>query len=162
MEISYFEEYYAWADIRIIESLTKISDEELLIKKIEPDGRSIRDMVEHIAGSYEMIFNVPASQEEFKGLFDKIKQYSWIELIEYWKKWLNKYVKALRTDSFPMPSNSSVEIPSKNDYIFSYSDHSTYHRGQLAFLINLTGNKAINTDYYTFLLEKQKQKQKTS
>ena len=158
MEISYFEEYYAWADIRIIESLNKISDEALITKIINPDGRSIRDMVEHIAGSYEMIFNNPTSQEEFKGLFDKIKQYSWVELIEYWKKWLNRYVKAIKTDSFPMPSSSSAEIPSKNEYIFSYSDHSTYHRGQLAFLINLTGNKAINTDYYSFLLEKHKQK----
>lgn len=158
MEISNFEEYYAWADKRIIESLTKISNEEELIKKIEPDGRSIRDMVEHIAGWYEMIFAAPTSQEEFKELFSKNTKYSWTDLIEYWKKWLNRYVEAIKTDSFPMPINSSAETPSKNDYLFAYSDHSTYHRGQLAFLINLTGKKTLNTDYYTFLLEKQKEK----
>jgi len=57
-----------------------------------------------------------------------------------------------------MHSNSSVKTPLKNDYVFAYSDHSTYHRGQLAFLINLTGNKTLNTDYYTFLVEKKEQK----
>ncbi len=158
MEISYFSDYYIWAENRIIESLVKITDEVLFTKKIEPDGRSIRDMVEHIATSYEMIFNTPTSQDEYKKLIDRINKLSWSELLNYWKKWLNKFAEVIDKDCFPIPSNTPIEIKSKNDYIFAYSDHSTYHRGQLVIFINLAGEKAPNTDYFSFLMEKDKNK----
>jgi uncharacterized damage-inducible protein DinB len=158
MEISYFSEYYVWAENRIIESLAKITEEKLFTKKNEPDGRSIRDMVEHIATSYEMIFNIPTSQEEYKELTERISNLSWGDLIDYWKKWSSKFAKVIEENNFPIPSNSPIEIRSNDDYIFAYSDHSTYHRGQLVLLINLTGKKALNTDYFTFLIEKDKEK----
>ncbi|MFX0087674.1 MAG: DinB family protein [Candidatus Hodarchaeota archaeon] len=156
MDISFFSDYYVWAENRIIESLVKITDEKLFKKKIEPNGRSIRDMVEHIATSYEMIFNTPKSQEEYTKFIDRISELSWSNLIDYWKKWLNKFAEIIDQDSFPIPRNFPIEIKSKDDYIFAYSDHSTYHRGQLVILINLTGEKALNTDYFTFLMEKDK------
>lgn len=156
MEISYFGEYYVWADNRIIESLVNITEEELITKKNEPDGRSIRHMIEHIASSYEMVFETPASQEEYKKLMEKIHKYAFEELLSYWKTWVLEFAKSIENDNFPVPSNSPVKISSKSDHIFAYSDHSTYHRGQLVMLLNMTGNKAVNTDYFTFLMEKTK------
>lgn len=165
MEISNFGEYYVWADNRIIDFLATITnneliDREVIEKKNEQDGRSIRDLIEHISVYYEIVINSPNSREDFESKKEKVSKLSWGELIEYWKKWVQKFATALDNDTFPYPLLASTSPPPKtimNDSIFTYSDHSTYHRGQLAILINImTGQKTINTDYFTFWREKNK------
>ncbi len=104
MESSYIGEYYVWADNRIIDFLKNITkkggvERELIEKKNEQDGRSIRDLIEHIAVYYEVVINKPKNREEFESKEEKVSKISWEELLEYWKKWVHEFATAINNDT---------------------------------------------------------------
>ena len=80
------------------------------------------------------------------------------ELLNHWKMVMKEFsvaVENFKDDVVDLPlSQGGTAKVSKAEYLFCYSDHATYHRGQLIITYKaMTGQKAVGTDYYDFLIE---------
>lgn len=158
MKITDLGTYYYWADKRIIEMLEDISDEQFNLK-LENTELSIRDLSIHLVYYYELWLQHMASDEwpQTNKLIAEIKSENRKGLLERWKKSVIDYALKLKeckgAIDIPISKERIVEMDF-DDVIFSYTDHSTYHRGQLITTYKIvTGKNAINTDYWTYLEE---------
>ncbi|MHA2105756.1 MAG: DinB family protein [Candidatus Hodarchaeales archaeon] len=157
MNLREIGQYYIWADKKIRDLINDLSEEEFS-KVIDNTGRSIKDLVEHMISTYET-FDVPFNPEEFEEKFDTLSELSKKELLDYWIKAVSDFTSKVENSSkdkadFVVGENKNVSIPYE-EYLLSYTDHNSYHRGQLVtFYKVLTGKEAVNTDYYLFLMEK--------
>ncbi|MHA2105561.1 MAG: DinB family protein [Candidatus Hodarchaeales archaeon] len=157
MNIREIGQYYIWADKKVKDLINDLSEEEFS-KVIDNTGRSIKDLVEHMISTYET-FDVPFNREEFEEKFRTLSDLPKVELLDYWIKAVSDFTSKIESSikdkaDLMIEENKIVSIPYE-EYLLSYTDHNTYHRGQLVTSYRiLTGKEPINTDYYTFLIEK--------
>ena len=148
--------YYEWADNRIIILLEKL-DEELFVKFPDGTQRSLRDLVEHLVVYYEY-FSFKKTKVSFKALQEKLKKMDKPELLNHWKKVMKEFSKAVENSKedlvdIPLSKTETTKV-SKDEYLFCFSDHATYHRGQLITTYKaVTEEDAVVTDYYDFLID---------
>ena len=148
--------YYEWADNRIIALLENL-DEELFVKILEGTQRSLRDLVEHLVVYYEY-FLYKKTKVSFKSLQEKLKKMDKRELLNHWKKVMKEFSKKVKNSKedfidIPISKTETIKI-SKDEYLYCYSDHATYHRGQLITTYKaVTEEDAVVTDYYDFLID---------
>jgi len=149
-------EYYEWADNRIIALLEPL-EEELFVKTLEGTQKSLRDLAEHLIVYYEY-FVFRKSRIPFKSLQEKLTIMDKQELLNHWGKVIKEFCKAVENSKeefidIPISKTETTKV-SKDEYLFCYSDHATYHRGQLITTYKaITGKNAVNTDYYDFLID---------
>ncbi|MHA2364820.1 MAG: DinB family protein [Candidatus Hodarchaeales archaeon] len=154
-------EFYVWSENEVIKILENVSDENF-VKKNEKIGPSLRDLVEHLVVSWEFLF-VEQSGENFNALSTDAQKLTKTELLKKWNVLLSTLsddiqTKLPETISAPVTKELTVEMK-KVDFLFLYTDHSTYHRGQLATLIRLyTEQSVVNTDYFSFFMIKNTKK----
>jgi uncharacterized damage-inducible protein DinB len=157
MNIREIGQYYIWADKKIKDLINDLS-EEMFSKVIDNTGRSIKDLVEHMISTYET-FDVPFNSEEFEEKFKTLSDLPKVELLDYWIKAVSDFTSKVESSTndkadFTVEENKVISIPYE-EYLLSYTDHNTYHRGQLVTSYRvLTGKEPVNTDYYLFLMEK--------
>ena len=167
MKVSELSFYYAWADKRIINLLNTISNEQFTQKL--NNERSLKELSAHLVASYEMLLlhnlnNTYLGMKELEELSKQIKNKSKNELLEYWGQILERLIILLMKISpkkeLNIPTGQQSLTKAKyEELIFSFTDHSTYHRGQLITTFKIiTGNEAINTDYYTYLITQKSAK----
>ena len=160
MKVSELGPYYEWAENRIIKLLAPLPDDQFEMK-LENTGVSLRDLTIHMIIQYEWFFHW--SEKTFmKEMRDKLSRNTKEELLKHWRDGRNKFLAAIKEED----PNKTIEVPFTNDkiikirnedYLFAYTDHHTYHRGQIVTTFKaVTGNEAVNTDYYTYLAEVKK------
>lgn len=148
--------YYEWADSRII-SLLDAVDEELFVKILDGTQKSLRDLVEHLVVYYEY-FLYKETKVSFRKLLEKLKKMKKKELLSHWKNVMKEFSEAVQNSredfvDIPLPKGGTVKI-SREKYLLCYSDHATYHRGQLITTYKaITKKNAVATDYYDFLID---------
>jgi uncharacterized damage-inducible protein DinB len=146
--------YYEWADNRIIALLAPL-DEELFEEKMKGTKRSLRDLSEHLVVYYEYFLR-RKEKVSFKSLQEKLKKMDKKALLNHWKNIINEFSETVETSEedfvdIPLSKGKSAKI-SSDEYLFCYSDHASYHRGQLITTYKvITRQKATATDYYDFL-----------
>lgn len=148
--------YYEWADGRIIGLLDKM-DEGHFSEKVRGADRSVRELAEHLIVYYD--YFLTKEKERFLEIQESLKKMDKNELLDFWKKAVGKFAEAV--DGFtedPVEiqdaNKGSIKVP-RNKYLLLYTDHATYHRGQLITLFKtVTGEEAVNTDYYEFLISR--------
>lgn len=151
--------YYEWADYRII-ALLETLEEELFIKVLAGTQRSLRELVEHLIVYYEY-FVYKKTNVPFKSLEEKLKMMNKRELLNHWKKAIKEFSEAVKNSKedfidIPVSKTETTKI-SKDEYLFCFSDHATYHRGQLITTYKaVTDQNAVVTDYYDFLIDNLK------
>lgn len=72
----------------------------------------------------------------------------------YCEKWymLFDYISHYYTwVDVPVSEEKKITI-SREELIFTYTDHSTYHRGQILNLLREYGLEGINTDFFSYLM----------
>jgi uncharacterized damage-inducible protein DinB len=151
--------YYEWADSRVIVLLENV-DEELFVNKLKGTRRSLRDLVEHLIVYYEY-FLYRKTRVSFKKLQEKLKTMEKQKLLDHWKNVMKEFAGAVdkfNEEFVDIPlANGKTKKVSKGDYFLCYTDHATYHRGQLITTYKaMTGQKAVATDYYDFLIDNLK------
>jgi uncharacterized damage-inducible protein DinB len=157
--IDHLGKYYEWADSRIIVLMEKVG-EELFVNKLKGTRRSLRDLVEHLIAYYEY-FLFRKTNVSFKKLQEKLKTMEKQELLKHWQNIMKEFSEAVQNSredfiDIPLPEGGTVNV-SRDEYLFCFSDHATYHRGQLITTYKaVTRQKAAATDYYDFLLERLK------
>lgn len=147
--------YYEWAELRVQKLIRDLTDDEY--KHIdEKIGRSIHSLIIHIAITYDWHFYSP-DFNKYVELTNKAESFSREELLNYWSSSLKKFVTEVKTCKnkfFELPTGSGEVKKFKSfDYFLGYTDHATYHRGQLLTQLRLLGKEGINTDYFTYLSE---------
>lgn len=158
MSIMSFEnlgKFFDWADNKLIPIIETLN-EETFTRQLEGTNKSIRDLVEHLAVYYEY-FILRKEKIPFRELEEKIKLKNKQDLLNHWKKAVKEFSKslALPQEEFTKMSiskNETVQVPFI-EYLYSYTDHATYHRGQLITTFKaITRQNAVPTDYYDFLV----------
>ena len=149
--------FYEWADRRII-GLLENMDEELFTKPVPGVDRSVRDMAEHLIVYYD--YFLKKDKVEFLAMQENLKGMNKQALLEHWKNAVGEFARGV--NKFP---EDPVEVQdkkkgkvkvTKEEYLLLYTDHATYHRGQLITLYKAaTGSEAVNTDYYEFLISQK-------
>lgn len=154
MDLKLLGNYYIWAEEHLRQKIAELSNDELNQK---PDGfgRSIRDLIEHISVTYESYFHEPL-METWTKLSEEAKNMSREELMNTWKSGTSKFAQAIidyeKPDFiFPVSKEKSLTLD-KEDYFLLYTDHQTYHRGQIMTLLKYLGSEGVNTDYFTFMM----------
>ena len=147
-------QYLIWSENKAIEMLKDIP-ENVFREKNEQFGRSIKDLANHIWLSYKGYFLGFAS-DEYKYLEKEANVLSKPEIFERWVAATKEFAEAIAIEKdiyeYQVDKENKVEI-SMISNIAQYSDHSTYHRGQLITLIKQAGFEVTSTDYYLFLHE---------
>ena len=142
-----------WADREVSKLLSSVKPDDF--KQVpEQTGRSLHDLVVHLLVGYEMVLGVQPKDSLEK--YNAMKQ---PELLTAWNAVVEKFITEIDgniTKSYPlkMDDGSERKIEGQN-FLLSYTDHSTYHRGQIITTYKfITGKDAVSTDYYTYLGKK--------
>ena len=150
MILSDIAKHCIWADRELATLLATVSQDDFTTV---PDhtGRSIQDLVVHILAGYEMVLG-----GDYNNAITTYGSLKHKELLDTWKDQVEKFVTELdnnpsKSYTIKMDNDKERKIEGQN-YLLSYTDHSTYHRGQIVTTFKLiTGKDAVSTDFYTYL-----------
>lgn len=159
LDLTNLAHYYEWADSLFIDACRELSEEEFS-RNFELIGRSIKELAVHMAVTYQFLID---PSQSYQDLLATVAAYSQQQLLDYWKSTVSQFSAAtakldLPDYKFPTSETETITV-SKLDYVLAYTDHSTFHRGQLLTMYKLLGKPGINSDYYTYVvsyLPKQK------
>ena len=150
MTLSDIAKHCIWADRELATLLATVSQDNFT-KVPEHTGRSLHDLVVHILAGYDMVLGGDYNKAMTTYGSMKHKQ-----LIDTWKNLVEKFVTELDSNpsksyTIKMDNGKERKIEGQN-YLLSYTDHSTYHRGQIVTTFKMiTGKEAVSTDFYTYL-----------
>jgi uncharacterized damage-inducible protein DinB len=138
--------------------LQDVSKEQFDLE-LEQTGLSLHDLTIHLLFYYELWLQhmVTNKWPQTTQLMIELKSEEKTGLLERWKKVITEFAQKLKECKGKIEIRINKEQLVEMDFddlIFSYTDHSTYHRGQLITTFKIvTRKKAMNTDYWTYLEE---------
>ena len=143
--------YQIWANDKYRKIISRISVEEWETDLGDPLN-SIKEICTHIILAVERCLTIINQERDLKEedvipIFDLSKD----ELIEKWVKNDNELNKLLNAKIVGKVVFGKFSFMDKEDFLFQYINHSTYHRGQLVFALRLLRKDATNTDYLFYL-----------
>ncbi len=148
--------YYIWAHDRYRKAMSDLSDEEFE-RVDEKVGKSVRQLVTHMimitAYSY-------MDEDSVLELSERIVGSDKDSLLSLWKEVDLQMADALKSVNPTMtrviqtPSgDEQAEVP-ENLYFLSFTDHNTFHRGQLLSMLKSLGRPGISSDFFYYLFER--------
>lgn len=154
MLFDYIGHYYTWANDKFRKELEKLTEEQFIAKD-EYMGRSMKDLVIHQITTNEYLVESPAEVSE---LMKKLESQNKMEIIKFWKDSDERFAVKINGDfkgmvDMPLSKDKTINI-CKDEMLFAYTDHSTFHRGQMLSLLKKYTHKGINTDFYSYLMIK--------
>jgi len=140
--------YQIWANDKYREILSNISEDEWQ-KDLGDPIMSVKSICTHIVLAMERCLTIINKERDLKEddvipLYDMSKD----DLLEKWRQNDNKL---LETKAEGKVTVGKFNFMYKDDFLFQYINHSTYHRGQLVFALRLLGKDATGTDYLFYL-----------
>ena len=157
MNLGELGNFYKWSDLKLITLLKPISD-DVFSKIPEQTNKSLRKLVEHMVVYYEIL----NKRSKFGEISERVKKLSKDELISLWQESVSLLPETLAKRKFDdivdfrIDKDTSIKISNFQE-VFAYTDHATYHRGQIITTYKfLTGKEAIGTDYYGFMVSQLK------
>jgi uncharacterized damage-inducible protein DinB len=149
--------YYVWANNKFREVINNLTQEEF-IQVDEKIGRSIKELLLHVIPMYEVVF-CDNPLDVYMKTHEELMTLSKDEFIKFWKKSDEKFANAVEK-MVEDPVFFSIWHTDKKmtinalENLLAYTDHSSYHRGQLMSILKYLGKEGINSDYYYYLVEK--------
>ena len=150
MEFSDIGQHCIWADRKLATLLSTVSEEDFT-RVPKQTGRSLKDLVAHVLAGYKMVLG-----EDYVSATETLGKMNQQELLQEWKNLVEKFIVEIESDpdksyTLKMDNGFSRIIKGQN-YLLSYTDHSTYHRGQIVTTLKMiTGMEAVSTDFYEYL-----------
>ena len=149
-------QYYIWAHDRFRKAIADLTPEEF--NQLDKVDRSIKELIIHIMSITATCY-VENQIPLYVKLNEDLSKMNKDEILESWKKIDEDFDKAVEenfTKEFgimPVGPDDSVKVLTM-EKLLSYTDHSTFHRGQLLSALKLLGKKGVNSDYYYYICEK--------
>lgn len=151
MVLPKYAEFYVWAENRLIPLVDSLTDEEYA-RELSGPKRSIKNLLVHWVATYMYYFDIKTPFSEF---MTELNDFSPKQLTTRWQELLTRFSSDMKADErstidFPLGPDK-VLTAAIEDYYLAFTDHSTYHRGQLMSFLKTIGKEGINTDYFTYL-----------
>ena len=148
-------EYQIWSSEKIREIITQLSESEY---EREIEGRSIHGVSMHIVMALETCFLHAQPIADGKTVYEVVENENRERLLSRWKL-LDQKFKEIFTETIERSytvkhvSETPFSLESKEFYM-QFLLHTTYHRGQLAYLLRALGKDVPGTDYLFYFAEK--------
>lgn len=154
-------DYYIWAHNKFREVIKNLTHEEFT--QVEDKvGRSIKDLVIHMIVMTESCYsNKP--MDAYVKLMEELKTKSKDDIIKFWKTSDENFADVVdKITEDPVifliwHTDEKMTITAMENLLM-FTDHSTYHRGQLMSALKYLGKEGISSDYYYYLVEKNSKK----
>lgn len=159
MDLESLLKYINWADKKIEEMLSKVSDDDFERKfnKI----RTLRSLFEHYVMGYDYEFlNCQIKGLDFNSYVPKFKDrkryLSTLSREDLIVEWINarkitfEKLSEVQGDQ-KIPAEDKAITIDRDNFILLFTDHNTYHRGQIVQLVKIMEYEGVNTDYYSAL-----------
>jgi len=155
-DLQNYADFFVWADEKIRSEVIKISDEKYT-KIIDGTKRSIRDLVLHVIGMYDFFFAFQTGLS-YDQAIEAAGKLSRNELMDYWREITAKFSLAIKSNerttfNLPVGPEKLASIDAL-DWFLLFTDHSSYHRGQLMTFLKISGSEGVASDYLKFTFEK--------
>jgi uncharacterized damage-inducible protein DinB len=165
-DIRLLYEYDGWANRRVLKAASELSDEQFT-RTISGSFHCLRDTLLHILGG-EWIWlaywrnppDSPASLSELKAKRDALfSPEAFPNLDALQSKWIeveseqSEFISRLNNDSLAKMLPFRGTRLTLMQLMQHVVNHSSYHRGQVAFIMRQLGAKPLATDFHVFLLE---------
>jgi uncharacterized damage-inducible protein DinB len=165
-DIPLLYEYDRWANNRVLQSVTALSDERFT-RDLGGSFRSVRDTLVHIVGGewgWLTYWKEPSPSSTFvtdlwtrhEALFHPnafpnlaTVQSKWAEVEKEQAEFVNDVTNESLQRMLPL---RGMQI-SLGHLMQHLANHSTYHRGQIALMMRQLGAKPLATDFHLFLVE---------
>lgn len=151
MDVHHLLKYYEWADEQLYAAIEMIADEDFVKNHDQP--RSIGQLLEHYVNGYDYVWY---DNNLLRERIDELARMSRTELMEAWMDSLRRFMEESKkfegVQTMQVSKDKSVELD-RDNYLLMFTDHITYHRGQIVHAMKLLGYPGVNTDYYSVLLE---------
>jgi uncharacterized damage-inducible protein DinB len=104
---------------------------------------------------------VRKTKVSFKSMQEKLRKMDKQELLDHWKNIIKEFSESVQNSKedfvdIPLLKGGTTNV-SRDENLFCFSDHATYHRGQLITTYKaVTKQNAVATDYYDFLIDSLK------
>lgn len=150
MTLSDIGKHCIWADRELAKLLSSVSQDDF-VKVFYHTGRSMHDLIVHLVATYEIELG-----GDYKQAMKDYSSMNKVKLLNTWSNLVEKFITEIESNpqkSFEvkMEDGSKRKIEGLN-FKLAYTDHSTYHRGQLVTTFKgITGREAISTDFYDCL-----------
>ncbi|SNS72397.1 Uncharacterized damage-inducible protein DinB (forms a four-helix bundle) [Ekhidna lutea] len=154
--------YMKWSDLKIINILENISDEDYN-KEFNALSGNIRSKASHIISIYEY-FIALLRKEQIDGFPDK-SGLSRTELISLWKKDLQELERLMTKEQglIALPLAGNQRVQAKHIYLDA-SLHTIHHKGQILTMLRMMGKskedlhpRDTNMDYLWYLFSAKKE-----
>lgn len=154
MLFDYIGHYYTWANDKFRKELGEL-EEEQFTEKDEDMARSMKDLVIHQIITNEYLMVSPA---EVSKLIKNLEFQNKMDIINFWKDSDERFAIKVNGEfkgivDMPVSEDKTINI-GKDEMLFAYTDHSTFHRGQMLSLLKKYTHKGISTDFYSYLMVK--------
>jgi uncharacterized damage-inducible protein DinB len=96
-------------------------------------------------------------------VYEDLKTKNKDEILEVWKKSDENFAKAVEEHygeefgGMPLDFGVTITVPGLEKLVI-YTDHATFHRGQLLSALKLLGKEGISSDYFYYVCEKNNKK----
>ena len=141
----------------LVKSISTLSEDEFN-QVDEKVGRSMKELVLHQLMTNMMYYTPIEQHKELKAIHEKMKELSKDEILKEWREsdleMAEKIENASDEDvTIPISESKSITISSEKNTLF-YTDHSTFHRGQMLSSLKHLGRDGISSDYFYYVVEK--------
>lgn len=147
MDIEHLVKFQDWCNSRLQENLKEVPAKDL---DHEFRGiRTLRELVVHYVNSYDYMW-LPGDQLEAR--LENLSKMDINQLLQELEASFTKFVEAVNKLEGEQSFNAGERKVTINleNYVLLYTDHLSYHRGQIVSVLKQLGKPAPNLDYYTF------------
>jgi uncharacterized damage-inducible protein DinB len=148
--------YNAWANNRVFEALSKISETEYL-RDLKSSYPSLAATMVHLVGAEKIWLSrlVGKPESSLIGLQDaptlKDLKSTWEDVAARMARLLAKLDDASLQKEIAYTSTEGAKFSNSNQQILLHVlNHSSYHRGQVAAMMRQVGAEPVNTDLIAF------------
>lgn len=158
MNIAGLIEYNTWANAQVAGHIATLS-KDLFVKEIGGSFPSMRATMAHMIDSDWLWLNrwkgipladVPVWPSDNASMLNTQWQAIRDEMVSVAQTFIDRPDTPVK---FTTRAGKDFILPFQ-DIVFQVSHHGSYHRGQLANMIRIVGEKPVSTDYFLFAIRK--------
>lgn len=154
--------YYIWANDKFRKVIAELTPEEF--NHLNKVDRSIKELIIHMIAMFDACYVDDKDQiDVYLKVYEDLRTKNKDEILETWKNSDINFAKAVEEhygEEFgggPIDYGVTMTMPGLEKLV-AYTDHSTFHRGQLLSALRLLGKQGISSDYYYYICEKNNTK----
>ncbi|MGM0687624.1 MAG: DinB family protein [Promethearchaeati archaeon] len=155
--------YTQWANERITNILREVEEKEfhqelnsLFVNDTNCPTSSIRSLVEHVLMGLNFSTHV-MRESSFRPdeIIDSLREMTKDDLLDKLADVSREFVTAFETSYGNTVEFKKSEIAIDEDFVFAFTNHVVYHRGQINIALKMIGSETDDADYSKFIRDRE-------